>query len=136
MNKPIYQLKDEILQYFIDSAKTTGRTTVLLSGDDFERHFGHNPIQDFMAQLLRDLRNENLIFVRDYTHYQSNYTVTAKGYDFMGEGGHTQQHVEQKKAKRQKANEYKLVSWKVKWFWISQVLALIALGVSIIALVS
>ena len=133
MNKPTYQLKDEILQYFIDYCKTTGRATVTYKSDDFKRNFGHYPIQDFMAQLLQDIQNDNLLVVKYYTHNQNNYTVTARGYDFMRAGGYSKQHANALKAEKRQNKEYKLVSWRVRWFWISQVLALVALALGIYA---
>lgn len=133
MTKSNYQLKDDIFRYLIKASKTDDCETFNVYNVYFEKALGKSPRTSFMKQLLDEIKNDGFILISEYTNYQ-RFTITGKGFDFMSNGGYSQQHVKQQKAERHTNNEYKLVRWKVRWFWISQILALLAFGVSIIAL--
>lgn len=136
MNTPTYALKDAILRYLIERAGVVGHQTVSISHNAFEAQFNMSPIHTFTRHLLQEIQNDNLILINKHTYNQHQYTVTSLGFDFMANGGYAQQHAEKQKAKRHQNMEFKLIRWKVKWFWVSQIIALIALIISVFALAS
>ena len=133
MKKHSYQLKDEVLGFIADRVKPLNNS-VKIENSDFEYAFSYNPKGPFFSTLLNELISDGLVISEKVTSYQSIYTITPKGFDFIRDGGYVQKLKLENKEKKHKSREYLLLSWKIKWFWISQALAFLAFVISIFAL--
>lgn len=133
MNKPTYQLKDEILQYLVAYSNEIDKKTFVLDSNEFEDVFDSSFTTQYFAHLLNEIEINGYIIIRHYGGLEHLITITSLGFDFLRNGGYTKQHAKSLKAEKRQNKEYKLVNWRVRWFWISQVLAVVALALSIYA---
>lgn len=133
MKKPAHEYKDEVLQFIIN--QLNGRNKASIQHKAFQSNFDIGPRDDLFSELLRSIRADGYLFVEGEFRHWANYTITIEGYAFVKNGGYTQQHKDHQKEKSHKAKEYLLLHWKVKWFWASIFMSIIALLISVLGLI-
>lgn len=128
--------KDKILRYLIEQLRGEERETIQVTYENFKRAFKKDCKSLFYQNLLNSIAEDGLFIMEDNrTHYNTKYTVTAKGYDFYDAGGYTQQYEDSQLEKDHESRERLLLHWKVKWFSASIIMSIIALLISVLGLI-
>ena len=129
------EIKDKVLSYFIERAKKSKDNSITFdSTAEFKTALGYEPDDQFILDILNSLQKDGYLNVENFSYQSSYYTVLLSGFEFMKNGGYTALHKEKEKQRDAVENEQKLTRWKVKWFWVSQAIAITALVISLCAL--